>query len=397
MSQGFLLLDASCGPCSSVGRQIEEEGLLDGSGVQLGSLHNTHLRSRVDAIRPDAKWEPTLIWNHGDSEAVYTGLRLAVELTARLGVRRAHRISQIVREATKEEIKDPSRRTFLVKLASAAAVVPLMGVGEFVASQKVRAKEGEVQPSDRSPAAGETLPSEDLTAGEVLQAYKFLAKSPEFKKAHRAARRDGLKHRVEYSEPTYASDASGAGLGFYTENYGATLLAEDATSRLLTFYLKYAYGSGHKEDRWITAIVDVRSEEVVSLVDVDASEIDPERTVTISSSGDDGVAGTRGTKGSAAVPGQGQTAPAGKLRFSNGGSMDVALRDGVWSGLPPAATTGLTRQSGVNCGLACGLTAVLTCARTCLLIAAILGPVGGWICTLVCGVTSVYICYEVCG
>ena len=145
MAQTVLLLDTGCGPCSTIGRQIAAEGLLDESPVELGSLHDEYLRGIVQDVRPDVRWEPTLLQRDGDSTKVATGLRLAVELTAILGIRRAYRISQLVRELAQGDVTDPSRRTFLVKFASAAAAVPLVGVGGLTRSPAKKIPQGVLQ------------------------------------------------------------------------------------------------------------------------------------------------------------------------------------------------------------------------------------------------------------
>ena len=365
MAQAVLLLDTGCGPCSTIGRQITAEGLLDESPVELGSLHDDHLRTQVQAVRPDAKWEPTLLRRDDGSTTIYTGLRLAVELTAILGIRRAYRISQLVRELAQDDVADPSRRTFLVKFASAAAAVPILGVGGLALSTS-KAKAGD-----------------PLTSEEVETAYSTVLRSRKFKRLRQSARRAGLRHRRYYSE---AVESERAGI-FKADTYGGFLAGEDDTARLVNLMLTYTDSSGQQStDRFITAIVDSSRNRVVSIVDVDGSDIEPGTVTTRSDSRSWAYDGTPALSGQV---------PAGVMRFSNGDSA-IKIDEGVVSGNPSGSRNPIHAKAptpGPTCTLVCALVGMVVCLHYCWLWFLLGGLLGGVLCELICNTVFIVTCW----
>ena len=117
-------MDSECSPCSELGRQIQADGLLEDSIIEIGNLHDEHYRELVRKARPEVKMEPTLLHLDGDSVAVSTGMRLAADLVKILGWKRAYRVAALVRSATQDASFDQSRRSFLIKAAGVAAVLP---------------------------------------------------------------------------------------------------------------------------------------------------------------------------------------------------------------------------------------------------------------------------------
>ncbi len=113
MDRAVLLLDAHCSPCSEFGKQIVAEGLTEDSVLEIGSLHDERSKDHV------GKMEPTLLRYDNGSVAVSTGVRVATSLVRIVGVRRAFRIAQLARAATADSGFDPSRRSFLLRAASA--------------------------------------------------------------------------------------------------------------------------------------------------------------------------------------------------------------------------------------------------------------------------------------
>ncbi len=244
MKRAILLLDAECGPCSGFGKQIEAEGLTEGTILELGSLHDLRYQDHV------TKMEPTLVRYDGPAVAVSTGVRLATALVRIVGMRRAFRIAQLVREATSDAKFDPSRRSFLLRAAGAAAVLPVAGVLGTKA------------------ASAQTAPSTSyaLTVAEALGAYRLLLASDEFKAAHATAKSDGLRHRRDTNLQTRR------GLdGFASSTAAIGLVREHNGERLLELILFYEDAKGNRaEMRFMSALIDTRGNTIVAL-DVDGS------------------------------------------------------------------------------------------------------------------------------
>ena len=372
--QAILLLDTHCGPCSEIGRQIAAEGLLDDSRVVLGSLHDEVLRKRVHDVHLDAKWEPMLLKEDGESRTVVSGLRLAVELTAMLGIRRSIRLSQLIRETMKREGVDSSRRSFLIKFATAAAVVPILGVGA-IAPQVASAKDhDDVEPE-------EEVEVDPLTRSEVVLAYHTVLSSATFGRVRRAAyQNEQLLHARDRSIPAALENQP---LVFKADTYGAYLVPGTGRDRrAITLILTYTTRSGDlAEARYIRAVVtgtNPRRRRMASLVDVDATSIE---TGTVKGSGPRGEPA--------------QEYPAGTLKFTNG-TLSTTITDGKWSGdIPNAAAVGTRDPCAAQ--WVCVVVAVSVCALECAIIAAVpfLGIIGGAICSLVCGlsfgITCLYI------
>ena len=148
------------------------EGLTEDSVLEIGSLHDERYKDHV------GKMEPTLLRYDNGSVAVSTGVRVATSLVRIVGVRRAFRIAQLARAATADSGFDPSRRSFLLRAASAAAVLPMAGV---LGVKSATATEEETAPSP-------------LTLAEAQAAYNLLLASAEYTEAHRAAVADGVHH-----------------------------------------------------------------------------------------------------------------------------------------------------------------------------------------------------------
>ena len=352
----ILLLDTNCGPCSSAGRTITDEGLLENLPVSLGSLHNEHLRAKVQAVRPDARWEPTLLHEDGDEVKVSTGLRLAVELAAFIGVRRAFRISQIVREATEDEAPDSSRRSFLVKLAAVTAAVPLASAGALATSMP--------RVSARS----------QLTSEEVERHYRTTLRAERFKRVRRAARVDGLGHRRDHSEPRPHRDGTGS---FVADRYGAALVSEEVVALTIT-YTDDKKNSDRHQYRWITVAVHRAKNRVLSVVDIDISDMDSE------------VIAPRAATGASRVgPELPDQVPSGVIRFKSDIGPDLTLNEGAWE-----STGGVGRAPtpGNPCSLACNIIEALVCTFNCGLLGWFV-PIAGLVCAVVCVISFTVVCH----
>ena len=248
MKRAILLLDGQCSPCSEVGRQIQVEGLTEDSILEIGSLHDPRYREMVDRVRPNGKLEPTLLHLDGPAVSASTGVKLVASLLRIVGLRRSFRIAQLVREATADPAFDPSRRSFLIKAAGAAAVLPVVGM--------LGAKTATATVSEPSP----------LTALEAQAAYTLLLASSEYAAAHQAAAADGLQHRRSATLQTLED-------GFVGDSCAVFLSGEDNGHRLVMLLLSYVDGLGNRADRYfMQAAVELTNKAVVAALHVDASE-----------------------------------------------------------------------------------------------------------------------------
>ena len=338
---------------------MEDEGLLDGSILEVGSLHDERYR---DLAGPDAKFEPTLIRTDGDAVVTSTGLRLAIDLVKIIGMRRAYRVALLVRAVAADASFDPSRRNFLVKAASVAAIVPF---APLLADM----------PAKALPRPG------TLTIGEAQRAYTLLRASPKFKTTHRIAKADGIRHRRDRSPLTANLETD----GFETDTYTVFLAGGNDRRRLLTFILLYKDEDEEQVvGRWMSALVDIGNNEVLSALDVDASEVHAGAPAAVhgQTPGDARLtAEMRGQLGSARLPG-------GRLQIREAGT-DITLDEGAWYGHHPPADSSPTRDhiseivciviTSVHCGMYCAA-----------LVAA--GIVGGVLCGVVCSIVYGVLC-----
>ena len=327
---------------------------------QVGSLHDERYR---DLAGPDAKFEPTLIRTDGDAVVTSTGLRLAIDLVKIIGMRRAYRVALLVRAVAADASFDPSRRNFLVKAASVAAIVPF---APLLADM----------PAKALPRPG------TLTIGEAGRAYKLLRASSQFKATHRIAKADGVRHRRDRSPLTANLDTD----GFKTDTYTVFLASGDDRRRLLTFLLTL---QGRRDEeqvvgRWMSALVDIGNNEVLSALDVDASEVHAGAPAAVhgQTPGDARLtAEMRGQLGSARLPG-------GRLQIREAGT-DITLDEGRWYGHHPPADSSPTRDhiSEIVCIVITSLHCGMYCAA---LVAA--GIVGGILCGIVCTIVYGVLC-----
>ena len=273
MKRAILLLDGQCSPCSKVGRQIQVEGLTEDSILEIGSLHDPRYREMVDKVRPNGKLEPTLLHLDGPAVSASTGVKLVASLMRIVGLRRSFRIAQLVREATADPGFDPSRRSFLIRAASAAAVLPLAGV---LGVKTATASEEETAPSP-------------LTLAEAEAAYALLLASGEYTVAHKAAAADGVQHRR-------SSALSADGDIFRGDTAIVALDGLDDGQRLIGIVLTYVDGRGEVAAGYLmSAVVNATSNKVVLALHIDASEVEtPDSVVVPADSVTEGLANVRG-------------------------------------------------------------------------------------------------------
>ena len=191
-------------------------------------------------------------------------MKLVASLMRIVGLRRSFRIAQLVREATADPRFDPSRRSFLIKAAGAAAVLPVVGM---LGAKTATAKTATATESEPSP----------LTAREAQAAYTLLLASSEYAAAHQAAAADGLQHRRSATLQTLED-------GFVGDSCAVFLSGEDNGHRLVMLLLSYVDGLGNRADRYfMQAAVELTNKAVVAALHVDASEaeepVDETRTI----------------------------------------------------------------------------------------------------------------------
>ena len=238
-----LLLDAECAPCSEFGKRIEDEGLTEGSILEIGSLHDERYKGYV------GKFEPTLLHLDGDFARTTTGYRVGIDLVKLVGMRRAYRIAVLARNAMSDTKFDASRRSFLFKAAGAVAVLPVAAV--------LGAKTATATESEPSP----------LTALEAQAAYALLLASSEYAEAHRAAVADGVRHQsssnLEAQESAFIGDTVGVFLG-----------GERDGKRFVGLVLSYVDSQGNRADGYyMQAMVGATSKKVLVATHVDVTEV----------------------------------------------------------------------------------------------------------------------------
>ena len=233
-----------------VREQIENEGLTGDSILEIGSLHDQRYTDHV------GKLEPTLLRYDNGAVAVSTGVGLATGLVRVVGMRRAFRIAQLARAATESSGFDPSRRSFLLRAAGAAAVLPLAGV------LGVKSASATEEETAQSP----------LTLTKAQAAYSLLLSSTEYRMAHEAAVADGLQHMRSRQ-----LRAQGGVV------VGPTCFVFGGSNSTVNIMLSYVDSQGDATGYFMQAVVDIDSKKVLTAIHVDASDVAQPVTIPASS------------------------------------------------------------------------------------------------------------------
>ena len=331
--------------------------------LEVGSLHDERYKEYV------GKFEPTLLRIEDGVARTSTGMKLAIDLVKVVGMRRAYRIAVLARNATANAKFDASRRSFLVRAAGAAAVLPVA-----------------LAPSIASATTDEeSTPSCPLTLQEAQRTYKLLLSSAKYRAAASVARADGLTH--------VSNNAFGVweNIEGFTASSVHVLLADDEDGRRrLHFTLLYKEADGSTaEGRFMSAVVDSRTNTIESALHVDATGVQD-------SDGDEGASGAADASDDVSAPSAIHTAlsgihgdnevPAGVVRFQGQG-LDISLTDGVWSGTPaPQPSDGATGSTPAET-VVCIRSRVTVCAGVCrfLALVGLLPAVAK--CFVICSVT----------
>lgn len=117
----YLLFDSGCSLCSGLATDI---AVASDGRLAARSLHDPAMQEAVKRVRPEWRWEPTLLEVQGENAHVFTGFALRAQLLTVLGPRRAWRVAQLVARAqTSLGDVDESRRAVVKRGASLAAGV----------------------------------------------------------------------------------------------------------------------------------------------------------------------------------------------------------------------------------------------------------------------------------
>lgn len=350
MTRAILLLDAECGPCSDFGKRIEDEGLIEGSVLEIGSLHDELYREYV------GKMEPPLVCLDAGLASVSTGWKLAVDLVKLLGMRRAYRVAVLVRSATADASFDRSRRSFLVKMASAVASDRFMAAVVDTRSNTVRSA---LDIDASEVVAPLTIDANSIRKVQQGNYSQFWLDAPDYWQ-------DGAEGFViSEIDNSFKVLGSGSFRGYRvdvtqgTQAVGGTLDADNsfASAALATFV----------PDLAITVTMrDVKP----APTDAGAEALTAEMNRRLA----------------------GERIPDGALRF-RGDGIDTTVRDGVWSGTP-APRGGIVGQGGRQ---ECVVTVVRSCLWICINPISKYFPRLAALCSLACTAYRVYECFTVDG
>lgn len=118
------MFDSGCQICSDLAEEVEREA--DGF-LRVRSLRDSDIQDLLSKVRPEWRWEPTLLIVDGDRVRAATGTGLAVRLAVGVGPRRAARIARLVQRAlVPADETGVGRRSFL--RTAGASVVALTGL-----------------------------------------------------------------------------------------------------------------------------------------------------------------------------------------------------------------------------------------------------------------------------
>lgn len=144
----ILGFDAGCMTCSELAHRIEEAA---GGRLEVRSLHDPQVEHwRKQALGENASWAPTLIEVRGGQVKAWTGLKMGLVLSRKLGPGATWRVMQVLGEphiasgvddeAHSAEMRSISRRRFLKGLAGGLAAFSLLPADRAFASVSDRSQ-----------------------------------------------------------------------------------------------------------------------------------------------------------------------------------------------------------------------------------------------------------------
>jgi len=130
----YLLFNGSCGTCSQIAKQVEEE--VDGI-LKVRSLAEVEIQTILNSARPDWKWEPMVleISDDGENIQVYSGVMMRLRLIQLLGISRSWQVASLVHRALQPVYPFQERRRFLKYTGSAVAGLAVIGLNPFKSGQ----------------------------------------------------------------------------------------------------------------------------------------------------------------------------------------------------------------------------------------------------------------------
>ncbi len=181
--------DAGCMSCSDLARRIEEQV---GDRLEIRSLHDPQVEYwRKQALGEDAPWAPTLVEVNGGEVKAWTGLRMGLALSRKLGPIATWRVMQELGDNnesynsdssfTRVETRGFSRGQFLKGLGGAAVAMSVLS-GTGVLSSKATAQELSTT-SHGTPAQQRTIKALVRSSNQYERAVRRAGKEFDFEHA----------------------------------------------------------------------------------------------------------------------------------------------------------------------------------------------------------------------
>ena len=170
--------DAGCTTCSDLAKKIEEAV---GDKLEIRSLYDPQVRHwREQVLGENASWAPTLIEVRGAGVRAWTGVRMGVALSTRIGPAATWRVMQILGdpqdrprlgESSSAATIDISRKRFLRGIGGTAVALGILtGTGNLASAATSKPS---VQ--DDAPEALRSLSKTDLSGEELTRAARRVA------------------------------------------------------------------------------------------------------------------------------------------------------------------------------------------------------------------------------
>jgi hypothetical protein len=234
----ILGFDAGCGTCSEIASRVQERV---GDRLAVRNLNDPELvKWREEALGKDAKWAPTLFEVGGGTVRAWTGRKMALPMSRRLGLTKTWQLMQVLGEVDVSSKLESS--PFIEKLPAGAAEAVrdmsrgqfLRGVGGAAVAMSVLSGVG----GSASPALAATANPYDIIRTRKLTGTELVA----------SARRVGLSADVRtlvgqaLSTPAQVTAAKPVGYLHYLRN-GTTLrtMIYTLTSERALAYTLFSY------------------------------------------------------------------------------------------------------------------------------------------------------------
>ncbi len=123
----YLLFNAGCGTCSTIGDRVQEEA---GDVLSIRSLSELEIQVILNKALPDWKWEPMILEVPDDQEniRVYTGVLMRLRLIQLLGITSAWQVASLVYQSIRPLYSFQDRRLFLKYTGSTLAGLAVLGL-----------------------------------------------------------------------------------------------------------------------------------------------------------------------------------------------------------------------------------------------------------------------------